>query len=427
MDKNHCGFIVQVKTLNKHPNADKLQLAEFFGSKVVVGLDVKVGDIGVYFPEGIQLSEEFAIKNDLIRRPDGKGYLENNRRVKAIRLRGVVSDGLYLPLGCFDYLGLAEGDFKVGDVITSINGHLIAQKYEPPRPRKPRVPKSRRLKFKKKEKKILFFKEHVNTNQLAYYANDFVEGDMYQITLKLHGTSQRSGYLPARQSRFGKLILKLFPNFLPTRYKYIHGTRRTIMQDNQIEFYDDNFRKTHAKKFEGKLNPGETVYYEIVGYQENGKPIMGSQDNRKLQDKEFIEKFGETTEFSYGCARGESEAYIYRITKTDQKGNVIEYSPAQIKTRCDEMGMNYVPEIKSGVIGKDENILDIVSPIVETLNNSFDPIGKVHIPEGVVVRRLNTPDFKVYKMKCDNFKILEGIMSLPEDTANPEDDVWTEI
>ena len=38
------AYITEVKELRKHSNADRLQVATFFGNDTIVGLDVKVGD-----------------------------------------------------------------------------------------------------------------------------------------------------------------------------------------------------------------------------------------------------------------------------------------------------------------------------------------------------------------------------------------------
>ena len=46
----HCGYVVEVKELRKHSNADRLLIATFFREDVVVGIDTKVGDKGVFFP-----------------------------------------------------------------------------------------------------------------------------------------------------------------------------------------------------------------------------------------------------------------------------------------------------------------------------------------------------------------------------------------
>ena len=55
----HCGYVVKISELNPHSNADRLQIATIFGASVIVGLDVKIGDLGVYFPIDLQLSEEY--------------------------------------------------------------------------------------------------------------------------------------------------------------------------------------------------------------------------------------------------------------------------------------------------------------------------------------------------------------------------------
>ena len=63
----YTGFVVKVEHLRKHSNADRLQIATFFGNGTIVGLDTKIGDIGIYFPVDGQLSERFCAVNDLVR------------------------------------------------------------------------------------------------------------------------------------------------------------------------------------------------------------------------------------------------------------------------------------------------------------------------------------------------------------------------
>lgn len=48
---SYTGFVVKVEHLRKHSNADRLQVATFFGNDTIVSLDTKIGDIGIYFPE----------------------------------------------------------------------------------------------------------------------------------------------------------------------------------------------------------------------------------------------------------------------------------------------------------------------------------------------------------------------------------------
>ena len=41
----HCGYVIEVKKLKPHPNADRLQLLEVFGTETCVPLDVKILEI----------------------------------------------------------------------------------------------------------------------------------------------------------------------------------------------------------------------------------------------------------------------------------------------------------------------------------------------------------------------------------------------
>ena len=441
----HCGYIVKIQKLRPHTNADRLQIAEIFGNSVIVSLDVRINDIGVYFPSDLQLSERFCAVNDLVRRKDenGKqvgGYLDPDKRnIKALKLRGEKSDGLYLPITCLaDFCKIS--DLKVGDTIDTVNGELICQKYIPKITRSPGAPGSRAAKKAKANIAPTFY-EHVDTAQLAYNLNAFKPGDTVQLTLKLHGTSGRTGYLPlvhTKQSWFDKLFHRHGKDYM--EYGYITGTRRVVLDGKRSGgFYDsDDFREAMAAKFENKLHKGEVVYYEIVGFQgPNGMPIMSQVANSKVKDPEFTKQYGPMTTFSYGCEQDSTyvepvhdtgawspccEVYVYRMTMVNEDGDVVEYSPAQIKERCEQMGIHTVMEFETFVIPthklqKLDDNGDLVNMTageyvlrrVEQYFDGPDPIGKTHVREGVVARILNRSNFAVYKHKNFSFKVLEGI------------------
>ena len=50
------AYITEVKELRKHSNADRLQVATFFGNDTIVGLDVKVGDITLLYTHQLFLT-----------------------------------------------------------------------------------------------------------------------------------------------------------------------------------------------------------------------------------------------------------------------------------------------------------------------------------------------------------------------------------
>ena len=90
----YCGYITTLKNVRQHPNADRMKLADCFGNTVCVGIDANEGDIVCYFPTDGQLSEEYATKNNLVRRKDDAGnnvggYLDPEKRnIREIKLRG---------------------------------------------------------------------------------------------------------------------------------------------------------------------------------------------------------------------------------------------------------------------------------------------------------------------------------------------------
>jgi hypothetical protein len=166
---------------------------------------------------------------------------------------------------------------------------------------------------------------------------------------------------------------------------------------------------------------------------------MATADNKKLNDKAFIKQYGKTTTFSYGCepdgvnyADGmtpQSDIYVYRMTMTNEDGNVVEYTPEFMRYRCEQMGAKTVPVMWNGIIpdpwatavfNDDEDALnfkplaagDWVKNKAEQYYDGPDPIGKTHIREGVVVRIVNRPKFTAFKHKNWNFKALEGIVKV---------------
>ena len=453
------AYVTILTNVRKHPNADRLLLADCFGNTVCVSTDYSENQLGVYFPTDGQLSVKFAEKNNLVRKKDDAGnniggYMDPDKRnVTAIRLRGEKSDGLFLPISCLNYCyahGDASIELRAGDVIDGlVNGHEICCKYIPrSNARVGRVTEGNRTR-KKSVPTAPLFKEHVDTEQLAYNLGAFKPGDYIEITLKMHGTSQRTAHMP---------VLKGYKRTLWDRIRrregtpvyedgYVSGTRRVVLENYEGGFYGNNaFREQHSKIFEGKLWKGETVYYEVVGFTTSGAPIMSTASNSKLQDKEFIKQYGKETVFSYGCEphadvfetdpahdKPQSDIYVYRMTMTNEDGEVVEYTPDFMRYRCEQMAVKTVPVFWRGFIPEYEDIMYVdknendmpdegevtytkpidagawVMKLAEQFYDGPDPVGKTHVREGVVVRIINRPKFAAYKHKNFSFKVLSNI------------------
>ena len=449
------AYITRIKNLHKHPNADRLQIGECFGNAVIVSMEYEDNQLGVYFPSDGQLSVEFAEANNLLRKKDENGnniggYMDPDKRnVTAIKLRGEKSDGLFLPLKSLESFGDVT-TLSEGDRIDNFNGHEICCKYVPRRNvRQGHVSEGNRTR-KKKAPVAPLFSEHADTEQLAYNLGAFKVGDEIEITLKMHGTSQRTGYLPVLKGYKRNLLdILLCRDGKPIYdWGYVSGTRRTVLEDFKGGYYGSNeFRESHSKFFEGKLNKGEEIFYEVVGFTHTGAPIMASGDNKKLNDKDFVKQYGETTVFSYGCKPIvsidcddlQSDIYVYRMTMTNEEGFTVEYTPDFMRYRCEQMGVKCVPVFGKAIISSDRlhmlspdgydhdyligegTIGDMVIRAAEDYYDGVDPIGKTHVREGVVVRIINRPKFCAYKHKNWFFKALEGIVKVEAEAPDIEE------
>lgn len=420
---SNYAYITTLKNVRKHPNADRLLLGECFGNTVCIDLEYTEGMIGVYISEGAQLSTEFCEHNNLCRKKDAVGnniggYLDPNKRnVKTIALRGEKSDGLFMPLSAFAYTGINTNNIKIGDCVDTLNGHVIATKY---------VPRGNRSEgtYTPKKKKFAYsfaplFEEHVDTQQLAYNLDKFAPGDLVEITLKLHGTSGRTAHLPVLKGMKRTLWDRLAKRNGKPIYDwgYITGTRRTVLDPRKEGdgYYNDNtFRIDCEKEFEGKLFKNMTVYYEIVGYTNDGTPIMGEAK----VPKDYRKQYGDRMVFSYGCAPVEHDIYVYRMTTTNEDGEVIEIPPDIMRFYCERMNVKTPPLFLRAIIPNQEFLDQMgfktagnwVYQMAEKYADGIDPIGKTHVREGVVVRKVNSPTFEAYKLKNYLFKLISGII-----------------
>lgn len=85
---NNCATIQRISQILPHPNADKLEIAEILGWRCVVKKgEFKEGDLVVYIQIDsiVPEREEFA-------------FLGGHNRIKTIRLRQEISQGLVMPL-----------------------------------------------------------------------------------------------------------------------------------------------------------------------------------------------------------------------------------------------------------------------------------------------------------------------------------------
>lgn len=387
--------------VRKHPNADRLQIGNVLGTQVIVGMDTQDGELGIYFPSDGQLSEEFCSANNLIRikNEDGTysgGMFDSNRRVRAMNLRGVKSDGFWCPLSYVSFMPNVA--LKEGETFTEINGIPICNKYVTPQTAQ--AINNRAKNNVKRESKVLNFPEHIDTEQYKYFKNNISPGSLIIITEKLHGTSGRYGNVlhTRKLTWFERLVKRFGVKVQETEYKHVNGTRRVVMGDAHAGYYgNEQFRYNATNSI--ALREGEIIYYELVGYTIDGKLIMGEQSTDKVTDVK--KQYGATMRYTYGCNPNECKLFVYRITQ-----NGVELSWFDVVKRCKELGLVHVPVLDT-VYQANIDYLDV---LVAAHIDGSSTLDNRHIREGVVIRAESVSGMLVLKDKSIDFKILEGIM-----------------
>lgn len=109
--------VERIEKLEQIPGKDRIKLATIRGWKAIVkASDFNEGDHGVFFPPASLLPSD----------DDRFAFMEKtNFRVKTIRMGGVISQGLFLPMSLFPEL---EGR----DLTQPLNDILNVTKWEPP-------------------------------------------------------------------------------------------------------------------------------------------------------------------------------------------------------------------------------------------------------------------------------------------------------
>ena len=421
---NYSAVIVKIEKLVPLANCDNIQHTLIFGNNVIVSKDIKIEDIGIFFPVECQISGEFLRVNNLYRDATlntdqtKKGFFELNGRVRCVKFRGNKSEGFFVPIDSLLPL-MHRGtikEFKVGDTFDTINDNKICEKYIIPR-------RQCSLEGNKKGRKAKIskivkgqFRFHIDTEKLERNLDKFSKDTLVQISVKVHGTSAISSNTLCykKLNIFQKLLLKVGLRLEITYHDNIFSSRRVIKNDdiNKTQhFYSESIWKKGNDTLKDFIEKGMTIYYEIVGYLSDGREIQKGYD--------------------YGCEVGKFDIYIYRITHTNVDGRTYEFSADQIQLWCKQKGLKPVIELYKGTVeelfkklwvkhcgdsnGKNREIIrkyecrefniDSFFNLLKTeyLENNC-PYCKNIVPfEGIVIRRLDTLDFEAYKLKSTAF------------------------
>ena len=284
-NQNSVCFIAKINEVKAIEGADNIEQVVVGGWNAITKKgEFKVGDETIIattdavIPE--TLSEEMGVAN----------YLRKGSRVRTVKLRGVYSECLIIPM---KYLRgkatMGDWDLKEGSDCMRI---LNITKYEPP-VKQIQLASGRKIKWRDNQNFHIYYK----FPNLKNVAGMFTEEDMVQITRKIHGTNARYGIVKKSKLSFWDKVKKFF--YLADEwidYEYIYGSHNCEKGSDSQGFYSTDVWRTIAEKYDiknklwnsayqfGPKNVGEglILYGEIYG--------AGIQKNYEygLKDIEFV-------------------------------------------------------------------------------------------------------------------------------------------
>lgn len=429
INENYCGVIVEIKNIIPLNNCDNLVHTEILNSLVVVDKSTKIGMKGVFFPVETQLSKEFLSVNNLYREPilnsnvEKKGYFEENGRIRCVKLRGHGSNGIFMPIVSLTTFVEDINEFNIGDEFDHLNGVEICKKYVPKITRTEGKPGSKKGKdVNNKLVDLLVDKQfnfHIQTTHFDRNLFKIQPSDLLHITYKTHGNSGiASNVLIKKELKWHeKLLIKLGINIPKSEYGYIYssgkpksGLVKGIVgkyENPNQDYYSSNIWAESFNYLKPYLTDGLTFYYEIVGYEKSGGMIQNP--------------------FDYGCVQPTTESgyvegvhykiMIYRITYTNPKGIVYEFTGKQVQDYCVRHGLTPVYELYYGFAkdfvkyndGDDIEIWqkNLLAEVKNRFNEKDCFMCKNKLPEEGCCVRIEGLDLEVYKQKSERFKLKE--------------------
>lgn len=265
---NSVCYVAKINEINEIVGADKIEQARIGGWNCIIQKgNYKVDDLVVVATTDaiipFSLSESMNVTN----------YLRKGGRVKTVKLKGVYSECLIIPL---EYTP-RPATYKEGDDMMK---ELNIFKYEPP-VRQIQLSSGRKVRYQDNPNFHVYYK----FPNLKNVPEMFNEDDVVEITRKIHGTNARYGIVRKKKLSILDRIKKLFGNKW-VDYEFVYGSHNVEKGSDSQGFYSTDVWKEIAEKYlikerlwqyvkddvmKPNIGDGITLYGEIygVGIQKN--------------------------------------------------------------------------------------------------------------------------------------------------------------
>lgn len=339
--RNYSATVIRVPKVRKAENSDRLYVIDALGMTAIVDESwvAREGELALIFPAEVQLSPRYAETNNLYREaelnldPTQSGYLEKNRRVRAMKLRGNISNGLVMPLESL-YYHAEWSNLREGDVFDTVEGIEICRKYVVPTNNSSaqnRADSKIKKAFKRVEDKYL--PQHFETGQWLREEKYVKPDEEIIITQKLHGTSCRLANTVVRRQLkwYERVLKKLGVQVKEYEYDLVAGSKKVIKDPNnprQQHHYGFDLWSDALAVYGINIPKNFVVYGELVGY------IPKGDGRTPIQQGHTYEEF----EGDYGL-------YVYRVAFVTEDAMMIDLTWDQVRDFCERYSLTHVPEL----------------------------------------------------------------------------------
>lgn len=257
-NQNSVAYVGKIGSVVEIPGADNIELVLVGGWQAITKKgEYKVDDLVVVattdavIPQ--KLSDDLGVTN----------YLRKGQRVRTVKLRGVYSECLIIPV---ENSGLFPSEIYEGKDMMEL---LEIFKFEPPVKTITLASGGRKLKY------------HQNPNFHIYYKfpnqknvpDMFNEEDVVVITRKLHGTNARFGIVRKKKLSIWDRV-KLFFGDKWAGFDFVVGSHNVEKGSDSQGFYDTNVWEEVAIKYDIRKKLWEHVK-DTYDYLETGFIIYG--------------------------------------------------------------------------------------------------------------------------------------------------------
>lgn len=370
--------VIRITDIRPHPNADRLELVYVYGTipSAVKKGDFKVGDLAVFVPQDsiVPLSNKTF---EFLKRYEG----QTEARIKAMKLRGMYSEGLVVPVHSID---AAYPDFwQEGKNVQEILG--IRKWLSPADMREMKGPpartgaKSNRMKYRDPGHMPIY-----GLDSALRFKDSIKPGTEIILTEKIHGCNARYSFKDGRLYVGSHKVMRGATNHRVVEFVTRQWAKfKNLFKKNQAEPVGDIWWEVAEKyNLRDRLSkyPGYVFYGEIYG---SGVQKRGG------------------VEFLYDSPNGRSFR-VFDIYDSDKKEFLSFYEMVDL---CASLKLKVAPVVKA-LIFDDMNQVAWHAPGMTLLFGANKQTR--HIREGVVIRtdidkrdknrvvlKLVSPDYKL--------------------------------